>query len=106
MLNRGIAHRAVDQFAKEKIGIGFSAARFRVIPITLLGGRRMIIATQTTIPFGSQMEIDLALADWQMSQDQCFAKGVELCGFLSSYRSVFAIQAIRQEGNPSHTSKE
>src|SRR5262249_55906222 len=63
-----IADCAVDERSQEKLGEGFSALRISVVPLAALGRRRTAIAIQTAVPFGSQVEINILLANRQMPQ--------------------------------------
>ena len=84
IFDRDIADGAVDQRAEEKLGEGFGAFSIGVVPLVALGGGRPAIAIQAAVPFGSQIEIDVFLADRQMPQHQGVAMFKERGGSLSA----------------------
>lgn len=58
---------AVDHLQQEEHGEGFRAMRIRIVPITMLCCRRVILAIQTAIPFRVQVEVNGAIEYWQMA---------------------------------------
>src|SRR5207244_8899278 len=84
LLARHITDRAVDQLPQQGLIKSFRVRRSRLVPIALLRGRRMIVASPTAITFRAQLDEHALLQNRQMPQADRIIVAVKLKALLST----------------------
>ena len=84
LLARHVADRAVDQLPEQRLIKGFGVRRARLVPIALLRGRRMIVASRAAITLRAQFDEYALFQNRQMSQADRVIVAVKFKGLLST----------------------
>ena len=81
-MNRQKSAEGIDQLPQQRLIKGFRVRRARFVPIALLRGRRMIVASRTAVTLRAQLDENALFQNRQMPQADRIIVAVKFKGLL------------------------